>query len=79
MPVSISATRCSVGNMIGRPSVQPFSIKSRYRFSSVSGSSSRCLSGFFRALNAFSPSVTGFVRALIISSVIGMPVTGSFP
>ena len=41
VPFSISSTRCSVGSMIGRKSVQRFSMKRWRRLSSVSGGSRR--------------------------------------
>ena len=41
VPLSIAATRSSVGRMTGRKSVQLFSRNSRWRLSSVSGASSR--------------------------------------
>ncbi len=59
VPVSISATRSSVGRMIGRPSVQPLSRKRRWRFSSVSGSRRRGQTGLLKILGCSSASVRG--------------------
>ena len=75
---SMAATRASVGRTIGSMSVQRFSRKSRWRLSSVSGSTSR---GVPRS-NSAGPSSSasnGRVRPLTTSCITGRPLIGSRP
>ena len=78
VPASIASTRSSVGSTIGRKSVQRSATKRRWRFSSVSASSS---AGAERSNDrpARSSSSSGFVRPSTTSCMNGPPLTGSSP
>ena len=78
VPLSMAATRSSVGRMTGRKSVQLFSMNSFWRLSSVSGASSR---GVERSNDRplRSSSSSGRVSASITSCMNGRRETGSLP
>jgi hypothetical protein len=78
VPASIASTRSWVGSTIGRKSVQRSATNSRWRFSSVSGSSS---AGAERSkdMPARSSSSSGFVRPSTTSCMNAPPLTGSSP
>ena len=73
---SIASTRSSVGRTIGRKSVQLLSMKSCWRLSSVSGSSSRGIDRSKERPVASSAS-SGCVSPSISSCTNGRPLTGS--
>ena len=74
---SMAATRSSVGSTIGSMSVQRLSRKRRWRFSSVSGSTSRGVERSYSTVES-SPA-NGRVRPSMTSCMTGRPLIGSLP